>query len=214
MPSRPAAVNGVLGRHVGGNLGLDIGRVDVSEPASISTAIATRYALAIFDLAKEGKKLKALEDDLSALEAAIADSPEFDSLINSPLYSREEQDAAVAALAKKMKLSQTMTNSLRLMANKRRLFVLPQLIQALRELIAEEKGEVTADVTAAKALTKAQQDKLAKSLKATIGKDVKINMAVDENLIGGLIVKVGSKMIDTSIASKLSNLQNLMKEVG
>jgi F-type H+-transporting ATPase subunit delta len=100
------------------------------------------------------------------------------------------------------------------MADKRRLFVLPQLLQQLTALIAEDKGEVTADVTSAKALTKAQSEKLAKTLKARVGKDVKINAAVDESLIGGLVVKVGSKMIDTSIRSRLDSLQNAMKEVG
>jgi F-type H+-transporting ATPase subunit delta len=100
------------------------------------------------------------------------------------------------------------------MAGKRRLFVLPQLLQSLRDIIAEENGEVTADVTSAKAMTKSQSASLAKTLKARMGKDVTINASVDESLIGGLIVKVGSKMIDTSIRSKLSSLQNAMKEVG
>jgi F-type H+-transporting ATPase subunit delta len=99
------------------------------------------------------------------------------------------------------------------MASNRRLFVVPALIRALRVLISNEKGEVTADVTSAKALTKTQADKLAKALTANIGKDVKLNATVDENLIGGLVVKVGSKMIDTSIRSKLNSLQNTMKEV-
>jgi F-type H+-transporting ATPase subunit delta len=188
--------------------------VDVSEPVSISTGIAGRYATAVFELAKDGKKLKALETDVDTLDAALAGSADFRDLIASPLYSREQQSDAIVAIAKKMKLSPTMANTLNLMAGKRRLFVLPQLVSELRGLIADEKGEVTADVTAAKALTKAQQDKLAKSLKETVGKDVKINMAVDESLIGGLVVKVGSKMIDTSIRSKLASLQNSMKEVG
>lgn len=214
MPSQPAAALAALTRQYGGNQGQDIGRVDVSEPASISTGIAARYATAIFELAREDKNLKVLEGDIDALDGALNDSNDFGALINSPIYTRDQQGAAIAALANKMKLSPTVTNSLRLMASKRRLFVLPQLVQGLRDLLAEEKGEVTAEVTAAKALTKAQQDKLAKSLKATVGKDVKINLAVDESLIGGLVVKVGSKMIDTSIASKLSNLQNAMKEVG
>ena len=186
----------------------------MSEPASISTGIASRYATAIFGLASEEKKINAIESDLDSLEAAMADSADFNTLLNSPLYSREVQSEAIAGLAKKMKLSLTMTNALRLMANKRRLFTLPHLAAKLRALIADEKGEVTADVTAAKALTKAQQDKLAASLKKSVGKDVKINMAVDESLIGGLIVQVGSKMIDSSIRSKLGNLQNAMKEVG
>jgi F-type H+-transporting ATPase subunit delta len=91
---------------------------------------------------------------------------------------------------------------------------LPQLVSQLRDLIAQDKGEVTAEVTSATAMTKAQSDKLAKTLKANVGKDVKINATVDESLIGGLVVKVGSKMIDTSIRSKLNSLQNAMKEVG
>ncbi|MCI2400613.1 F0F1 ATP synthase subunit delta [Aliiroseovarius subalbicans] len=186
----------------------------MSEPVSISTGIAQRYASAIFELAKEGKKLKAVEADVDALDAALAESSDFAALISSPVVTREEQGAAVAAIAKKMKLSPMVTNALALMAQKRRLFVLPQLTAALRDAIAEDKGEVTADVTAAKAMTKAQQDKLAKALKASIGKDVKIKLAVDESLIGGLVVKVGSKMIDSSIRSKLDSLQNSMKEVG
>lgn len=186
----------------------------MSEPASISTGIAARYATAVFELSKDAKGLKGLEADVDALDASLSESADFRDLISSPLYSRDDQTKALAALAAKMKLSTVVANTLALMAQKRRLFVLPQLVSSLRALIAEEKGEVTAEVTAAKALTKAQSDKLAKTLKASIGKTVKINLAVDESLIGGLIVKVGSKMIDTSIRSKLSNLQNAMKEVG
>lgn len=186
----------------------------MSEPASISTGIASRYATAVFELAKEGKKLTVLEGDVDALDGALGDSADLRALISSPIYSRDEQSEAVVALSKKMTLSPTIANTLSLMAEKRRLFVLPQLISVLRDLIAEEKGEITADVTAANALTKAQQTKLAKTLKSSVGKDVNINLVVDETLIGGLIVKVGSQMIDTSIKSKLGNLQNAMKEVG
>ena len=192
----------------------DIGRVDVSETASISTGIAARYASAVFDLANEGKGLKALETDITALEGAMNDSEDFRTLLTSPLYSRDEQAGAIAAVAKKMKLSATTSNVLGLLANKRRLFVLPQLVSTLRDRLAEERGEVTAEVTTAKAMTKAQSDKLAKTLKAQVGKTVTIKETVDESIIGGLIVKVGSKMIDTSIKSKLNALQNTMKEVG
>ncbi len=186
----------------------------MSETASISTGIAARYATAIFQLAREDKGLDAIEKDVDALAAALDDSADFRNLISSPIYPRKEQQAAVTAIAGKMGLSANLTNLLGLMASKRRLFVLPQLIRALRDLIAEEKGEVTAEVTSARELTEAQSDKLAKTLKAQVGKDVKIRAAVDERLIGGLVVKVGSKMIDTTIASKLRNLQNAMKEVG
>ena len=194
--------------------GKDIGRVDVSEPASISANIAGRYATAVFDLAKEGGSLATLEADVSALGAALKESAEFRDLLSSPVYSREEQARSIAAIVAKMGLSQLAGNTLALMSAKRRLFVLPQLLAALQAMIAEEKGEVTAEVTAAAALTKAQSDKLAASLKKTVGKTVKLNTTVDENLIGGLIVQVGSKMIDTSIRSKLASLQNAMKEVG
>ncbi len=186
----------------------------MSEPASISFGIASRYAAAVFDIAKEGKALKALTADIDALDAALAESADLRDLINSPLYSREDQSRAVAALAGKMGLSAVVTNTLGLLCAKRRLFVLPQLLAALRARIADENGEITAEVVSAKALTKTQSDKLAKTLKASTGKTVNIKAAVDASLIGGLVVKVGSKMIDTSIRSKLAALQNTMKEVG
>ena len=186
----------------------------MSEPASISSGIAQRYATAIFEISRDNKDLGSLESGIDDLSSALADSDDLRDLIQSPVYSRDEQGKAVAALATKMNLPTVLKNSLGLMAEKRRLFVLPQLIAQLRDLIAAENGEVTADVTSAKALTKAQETKLSKVLSAQVGKDVKLNAAVDESLIGGLIVKVGSKMIDTSVKSKLASLQNAMKEVG
>ncbi|MBD3664375.1 F0F1 ATP synthase subunit delta [Sulfitobacter aestuariivivens] len=186
----------------------------MSEPASISTGIAQRYASAVYEIAKESNTVKALEGDLDALQDALANSDDFRALIQSPIYTRGQQSGAIAAIAAKMGLSETMANTLKLMASKRRLFVLPALVRALRDAISEDKGEIAAEVTSAKALTKAQSEKLAKSLKATTGKTVTINETVDESLIGGLIVKVGSKMIDTSIRAKLNSLQNAMKEVG
>ncbi len=188
--------------------------MDVSESASISSGIAQRYATAVFDIAREEKALKALEADVDALEAALAESDELRRMMASPLFPRDEQGRAVTAVAKKMNLSQTMTGALGLMAQNRRLFAVPALLSILRRMIAEEKGEVSAEVTSAQVLTKAQADALAATLKERFGKQVKLNVAVDESLIGGLIVKVGSKMIDTSIRSKLASLQNSMKEVG
>lgn len=186
----------------------------MSESASISTGIAARYATALFELAKEADGLAGLEQDVDALDGAIKSSADFRDLIQSPIYSREAQGNAVAAIAEKMGVSAMVANTLKLMASKRRLFVLPQLVAALRDRIADEKGEVTADVRAATELSGEQEDALAATLKSSVGKDVKMNITVDESLIGGLIVKVGSKMIDTSIRSKLMSLQNTMKEVG
>lgn len=189
-------------------------RLDVSESASISAGIAARYATAVFELAQEAGSLKSLESDVGTLAEALAGSADLRALIASPVYSRAEQGAAIAAVARALGLSQSFTSALGLMAEKRRLFVLPQLVRVLRDMIAAEKGEVMAEVTAAAPLTKQQSDALAASLKASVGKTVKLDVTVDEGLIGGLIVKVGSKMIDTSIRSKLASLQNAMKEVG
>lgn len=186
----------------------------MSEPASISAGIAGRYATAVFELAKEAKGLGALEADVAALGQALKESAELREVIASPVVSREAQGRALAALAGKMGLSGTVANTLALMAGNRRLFVLPQLLAALGDMIASEKGEVTAEVTTPAALSAEQADKLAASLSKTFGKTVKLVTTVDESLIGGLIVKVGSKMIDTSIRSKLASLQNVMKEVG
>lgn len=186
----------------------------MSEPASISSGIAARYATALFDLAKDEGALAALEGDVDALDAALADSADLRDLISSPLYMRDEQGAAIVAIAGKMGLGALTANTLALMAGKRRLFVLPQLLADLRARIAAEKGEVTAEVTAAAALSADQSARLAETLKARVGKEVKVKLAVDESLIGGLVVKLGSTMIDTSIKSKLAALQNAMKEVG
>ena len=186
----------------------------MSEPVSMSLSIAQRYAQAVFEIAKEENALAKLEADADALGAALAASPEMADMIVSPMVPRDEQGAAIAAIAAKMALSHTMVNALALMAQKRRLFVLPQLVSTLKARLAAERGEVTADVTSAAALSDAQSAALAATLKAKIGKDVKLNTTVDETLIGGLIVKLGSSMIDTSVKARLAALQNAMKEGG
>ncbi|SLN42031.1 ATP synthase subunit delta [Pseudooceanicola marinus] len=194
--------------------GPKIGRVDVSEPASISYGIASRYAQAVFDIARENGKLKELETNIKDLAEALASSDDLRDMILSPIYTRAEQEKAILAVADKLALKPVTRNALGLMAQKRRLFALPQFCQRLNELLAEEKGEVTADVTSATPLSQEQQDKITAMLAETVGKQVALNTAVDEQLIGGLVIKVGSKMIDTSIRSKLNALQNVMKEVG
>ncbi len=186
----------------------------MSEPASISVGIAGRYAQALFELAKDAKALSALEADADALQAALTASPELAEMIASPVVSRQDQAGAMAAVSAKMGLSALTANTIALMAGNRRLFVLPQLVANLKARIADEKGEMTAEVTSATALTAAQTKSLAATLKAKVGKTVKLNTTVDESLIGGLIVKLGSTMIDTSVKARLAALQNAMKEVG
>ncbi len=186
----------------------------MSEPASISYSIAARYAQAVFELAKEQKAIVKLEADVAEVSEAIEASEELVSLINSPIYSRDEQIRAISAIVKQMAILESLGSTLGLMASKRRLFVLPALLERLKDLIADHKSEVSAEVTSAKALNKTQSDKLSKAITASVGKTVKLKATVDEDIIGGLIVKVGSKMVDTSIRSKLISLQNVMKEVG
>ncbi|WP_092643833.1 F0F1 ATP synthase subunit delta [Jannaschia faecimaris] len=185
----------------------------MSEPASISTGIAARYARAVFDLSRESGDLKALASDVAALDEAIKASPELRGVLTSPVISREEQGNAVSAVAAKMGLGAVVANTLKLMASKRRLFVTPQMVEALKGMLADDAGEVTAEVRAPKALTKTQSEKLSKALKASTGKDVNLDVTIDDGLIGGLVVKIGSQMIDTSVRAKLNALQNTMKEV-
>ena len=189
------------------------GRFSVSELASMSSGAAKRYAKAIFELAKEEKKFESLSADLSSIEDALKVSDDLNKLIFSPVYNRVEQENAILAISEKMCLSDLVKNSLGLLAVKRRLHILPSLIEEVKAYIAEDKGEVTVNVTAASILSAAQTEDLTKSLEKTIGKEIKIETSIDESLIGGLIVKVGSKMIDSSIRSKLTNLKNIMKEV-
>jgi F-type H+-transporting ATPase subunit delta len=170
--------------------------------------------MALFDLAKEDSALKALESDTAALAEALSVSADLRAAIASPVISRDEQGNVIKAVATKLGVSVLMVNTLALMSEKRRLFVLPQFLTHLADLIAAEKGEVTAEVTAARALSAAQSKKLAETLKARVGKTVKLKTTVDESLIGGLVVKLGSTMIDTSVKAKLAALQNAMKEVG
>ncbi|MFD1882657.1 F0F1 ATP synthase subunit delta [Paracoccus pacificus] len=186
----------------------------MANSASISANIAGRYAQAVFDLVKQAGDLDALEKQITDLGESLKDSADLRDLIDSPVYSRAQQEAAIGAVADKMGLSVTLRNTLSLMAQNRRLFALPQLLARLRELIADERGEITADVVSAQALSDEQAKRLAATLREKTGKAVKLNASVDESLIGGMIVKLGSKMIDTSIRSRLASLQNAMKEVG
>ena len=186
----------------------------VSEKASTSNGIATRYASALFSLSDEQDDILILEQNVATLKQSIENSVDLNSLISSPIYSRDQQQNAITAIAKKLDLSAVMTNTLSLMAAKRRLFVVPSFLTVLKDLIAAHKNEITAEVVSAKSLSNGQLNKLAKTLKASFGKNVIINATVDQTLIGGMIVKVGSRMIDTSIQAKLNSLQNVMKEVG
>lgn len=184
----------------------------MAEPASISTGIAGRYAQAVIDLAREGGDADRLEADVASLDAAIRDSADLRQLLVSPLISREEQAGAIGAIAERMGLGPVMGRALALMAAKRRLFVVPQMLAALQAMMSEGRDELTAKVRAARPLSEAQAQRLRQSLGESTGKDVTLDVTVDEALIGGLVVQIGSRMLDTSIRARLNAMQNTMKE--
>ena len=182
--------------------------------SALTSGVAGRYATALFEIARDGNLLDEVERDLREIETIHANSADFREILANPVYTREQQGKALAAIASAMGLGQTAASTLGLMAKNRRLFVVPGLVQQLKALIAADRGEVTAEVTSAKRLTKEQTEALAKTLSASVGREVKLDVTVDPGLIGGLVVKVGSRMIDTSIRAKLAKLQTVMKEVG
>ena len=186
-------------------------RVALSSAASLSGA-SGRYASAIFDLAKSSGVLDAVASEFDALGGVLKDSPELADVISSPAYSRDAQGAVMASVTQKMGASDLTGKFVGLMAQKGRLALLPEAIRGFNVLLAEERGEETAEVISAKPLSEMHRNALAQNLKSSFGKDVKIDASVDPSLLGGLIVKVGSKMIDSSLKAKLSGLQLAMKE--
>lgn len=186
----------------------------MSEPASTSSGIAGRYAQAVFDLARQDNALPAVEADVAALERALAESADLRLLVSSAAFTREEQGRAVTAVGTRMGLGPVMLNTLGLLAAKRRLFALPQVLEGLRARIAEARGEVAAEVVSAQPLTAAQERQLVETLSASAGRAVRLQAKVDPSLIGGLVVRLGSRMIDTSIQGQLGRLQGAMRAAG
>lgn len=180
---------------------------------AIVSGISGRYAVALFELALDNKALKAVEADLAALKELLTESADLQALISSPLMSREEQSKGVAGVSKLAKLNALTANFLGVLAANRRLSALGAVMADFDKLVAHHNGEVKAEVTSAHALTKTQVTALAKNLKAAVGNDVSIEATVDETLLGGLKVKVGSQMIDSSLKTKLDNLAIAMKGV-
>ena len=176
-----------------------------------SGGIAERYAKAAFEIAREEGALDALERDGATLAEALVGSADLRELTRSPIYSREDQERAIGALAERMGLGATLANTLRLMATKRRLFVLREFLGDVRAMIASHRGVVTAEVVSARPLGEAQAERLARTLRESVGRDVRIEARTDESLIGGLVVRVGSKMIDTSIRSRLQALETTLR---
>ncbi len=181
---------------------------------SVLTQIARPYAAALFDLAKSENQLAQVETGLSDISRLIGESEDFSRYLRSPVIPGDVKASALDALLGKAKVNPVVGNFLRIVARNGRLFALDQIIVAFRELAAADRGETTADVTSAAPLSADQVKTLAETLKGKLGKSVTLNQFVDPSLIGGLQVKVGSQMIDSSLKTKLAAMKIAMKEVG
>ena len=186
----------------------------MTDNVSLVSGVAQRYASALLDLAEGEGTIADVERDLTAFEGMLAESEDLVRLVKSPAFSAEEQLAALSALLDKAGISGLASNFVKLVTRNRRLFVLPDMIKAFRALLAEKRGEETAEVTSAAALSDEHVAALKEALSASTGKTVNVAAKVDPALIGGLVVKVGSRMIDTSLRTKLNSLKFAMKEVG
>ena len=174
--------------------------------------LAERYAQALFDLALADNAADAVERELSQLRDAIVESADLRRLIESPVIGADDKERALGAVLQKSGASQLTRNFLGVVARNRRLFVLPNIIAAYLTIAANHRGEVTAQVISAQPLDEGQVARLRDQIKASVGRDINLDAEVDSGLLGGLIVKVGSRMIDSSLRTKLTRLQSIMKE--
>jgi F-type H+-transporting ATPase subunit delta len=184
-----------------------------AESTGIS-GLAERYAAALFDLADERHELDAVAGDMRELRAMLQASTDLMRLVRSPVLSRAEQGKAMAALVADAKLSQLAADFIAIVARNRRLFAVPAMIEAYLNKLAERRGEVTAEVIAAQELTKAQEDALGEQLRRVVGSRVTVDVRVDPGLLGGMIVKIGSRMVDGSLKGQLQRLQLSMRGIG
>jgi F-type H+-transporting ATPase subunit delta len=179
-----------------------------------TSGLAERYAAALFDLADQRHALDAVAGDLRELRAMLLESSDLMRLLRSPVLSRAEQGKAVAALAERAGLSQLTRDFLGVVARNRRLFAVPAMIEAYLRRLAERRGEVTAEITVAQPLDEARQAALLDQLRRVIGARVVVDIRVDPSLLGGMIVKIGSRMVDASLNSRLHRLRLAMTGIG
>ena len=186
----------------------------MAQSGSLISGVAERYAGSLFDLAAESRTIEGVERDLAQVERLLAGSPDLQRLIASPVFSADDQFKAIGAVADRAGIRGLVGNFLRVVAKNRRLFAVPGMIRAFRRIAAEHRGEVSAEVATAHALSPAQQNELKATLREVAGKDVAVAVTVDPSLLGGLVVKMGSRQIDTSLKTKLNSLKLALKEVG
>lgn len=173
-----------------------------------------RYATALFELARDDKNVDAVKADLDKFDALLNESADLKRLVRSPVFTADEQGKALAAVLSKAGIGGTTAKFLQVLTANRRLFAIADVIRAFRALVAKFKGEATADVTVAEQLNDKNLDALKSALKSVTGKDVALNVTVDPSIIGGLVVKLGSRMVDSSLRTKLNSIKNAMKEAG
>ena len=179
----------------------------------IISGMAGRYASALFALALEEKATDAVKADLDAFDALIASSADLDRLVRSPVFGVDDQLRALSAILDKAGIKGLAANFLRVITTNRRLFAARAMIRGYRALVARHKGEVVAQVTVAEQLNDKNIDALKSALKSvTGGKDIDLDVTVEPAIIGGLIVKVGSRMVDSSLRTKLNAIKFAMKE--
>lgn len=186
----------------------------MAESSQSVSGVAERYASSLFDLALEDNSLESVSASLDQFQALMDGSDDLKRLVRSPVFTAEEQLNAVTAILDRHGISGLAANFIKVTASNRRLFAVPGMIKAFRDIYARHRGESSADVTSAHALSPAQEQELKAALKGVTGKDVSINVTVDPSILGGLVVKVGSRQIDTSLRTKLSTLKLSLKEVG
>jgi F-type H+-transporting ATPase subunit delta len=177
--------------------------------------MAGRYATALFELALERKSLDAVKADFDRFDALMVESADLDRLVRSPVFTAGEQVKALSPVLKKAAISDLTAKFLGVVAANRRLFAVRQIMKAFRTLVARHKGEITAEVTVAEKLDDRHLEALKAVLRgATGGKDVTLDVTIDPSIIGGLVVKLGSRMIDTSLRTRLNLIKHAMKETG
>lgn len=186
----------------------------MASEATGAAGIAERYAVALYDLGEEAKALDAVADDLRALNALIDESADLRRLIRSPLMSREDQWSAMDTILKQAKVHDLTRKFVGLVTQNRRLFALDTIVDAYLKLLADRRGEVTANVTTATKLSDAQMSSLTDTLKKAVGAKVTVEHKIDPDILGGLVVRVGSRMFDSSLRTKLQKMQLAMKGTG
>lgn len=182
-----------------------------NQGGSIQASLGGRYATALFELAEASRAIDTVEASLSTVRDAMAQSDDLRALIASPVVARGAAVHAVTAVADELHLDPTTRSFLGVLAENRRLAQLPKIIRAFRDLASRHRGEVAAEVTSAHPLDAEQVDALKQQLRQRVGRDVSVDLAVDPSLLGGLVVRVGSQMIDSSIKTRLNALANAMK---